>query len=252
MMKKVKGGKQFGKLFGTACGDFNIVNNEGVDHFLVPVDLDIPHQALLCWMQYKTTKVPKHFKLTAVHFYSTPEVNSKTNTHFSELCNKFNITFISKKVEQPANRTEYNQILLETATENECNKIAIPDSIDYLNAFLLTNMASGMFSGASIVQKMQLNDDKPEVLLTRPFCYATDKDIQKFGENMKYENEPTGIRLEEEPFMETARKGISMLMSESTNVSRNFFKSQFTIQKKYVGIGEDKVLLNPEDDIDSL
>lgn len=252
-MKKIKGAKHFAKKFGSACGDFNIVNNNGIDHFLIPVDLDYPHQTLLYWIHYKTTKIPKHFKITAVHFYSTDNVNEETNSHFTELCNKLQIPYKIKKVESPSNNAEYIQILAKEAVENNCNKIAIPDSLDYLNAFLLTNMATaGIFNGAQITQSISIpnGDSVSEVILTRPFCYASDEDIKNFGIECDYTNKPSGISVDEDPYMAIARKGIEQLISDYSNVRMNFFHSQFSIQKKYIGIGEDKVLEDPEDDFD--
>ena len=251
-MKKIKGGKQFSKKFGMACGDFGIVDNNGTDKFLIPVDLDYPHQTLLFWMHYKTTKMPKHFKITAVHLFSTQEINQKTDIYFESECQKIGADYIKRKVEQPSNRHEYYRMLLDIATEYNCNKIAIPDSIDFLNALLLTNMSHGTFNGASIVQPMKLNDDSPEVFLTRPLCYATDVDIENFGKECKFINDPSGITISEEPFIAIARKGLNEFYTESTNVRLNFFKSQFTIQKKYVGIGEDIVLGSTDADIDKI
>lgn len=252
-MKKIKGAKHFAKKFGSACGDFNIVNNDGVDHFLIPVDLDYPHQTLLYWIHYKTTKIPKHFKVTAIHFYSTDDVNEETNAHFTEICNKLQIPYKTKKVANPSSKAEYIEILVNAALENECNKIAIPDSLDYLNAFLLTNMAkAGIFSGAQITQNINVSNDdsSSEIILTRPFCYASDEDIKNFAIECDYVNKPSGISVEEDPYMATARKGIEQLISNYSNVRMNFFHSQFSIQKKYIGVGEDKVLENPEDDFD--
>lgn len=252
-LKDIKGSKHFAKKFGSACGDFDIVNNDGVDHFLIPVDLDYPHQTLLYWMYYKTTKIPKHFKITAVHFYSTDTVNEETNAHFIEICNKINVPYKTKKVESPSSKAQYIQILADSAVENQCNKIAIPDSLDYLNAYLLTNMATaGIFSGIQITQKIDTtsNGASSEVLLARPFCYASDEDIKNFALECDYVNKPTGISVSEEPYMAIARKGIEQLISDYSNVRMNFFHSQFSIQKKYIGIGEDKVLENPEDDFD--
>lgn len=252
-LKNIKGRKHFAKKFGSACGDFNIVNNNGTDHFLIPVDLDYQHQTLLCWIHYKTTKIPKHFKITAVHFYSTENVNEETNAHFTELCEKLQIPYKAKKVDNPSNNSEYIQILANEAIESGCNKIAIPDSLDYLNAFLLTNMATaGIFSGAQITQNIKIanKDSESEVILTRPFCYASDEDIKNFAVECGYENKPSGISIDEDPYMAVARKGIEKLISDYSNVRMNFFHSQFSIQKKYIGIGEDKVLENPEDDFD--
>lgn len=244
-MKKIPGGKHFAKKFGNACGDFNIFNNEGLDHFLLPLDLDYADQTLLYWVHYKTTKIPKHFQVTTVHFHSSDTPNEHTISALSELCQKLSVPFKIKKVDQPENKNQYLQILVQTASEYGCNKIAIPDSLDFLNAFLLTNMAkSGIFSGASITQEMHLTPDptSPTVLLTRPFCYVGDDDIEKFAKECEFENNPTGITVAEDPYMATARQGIKGLISDFSNVRMNFFHSQFSIQKKYMGIGEDKVL----------
>ncbi|OHT00752.1 hypothetical protein TRFO_32433 [Tritrichomonas foetus] len=235
--------KHFAKKFGQACGDFDIVNNDGVDRFLVPIDWDYPLQTLLHWMHYKTTKIPKHFKIVAVHFHSSEEADSSLLKYFSEYCEKRSIEFHSKKVANPADRSEYLSLLVKTANEYNCNKVAVPDSIDFLNAQLITNMSlSGFFSCASINQKMRVSDGSPEVIVTRPFCYASDDDIQKYAIGSKFENNPSGIFLKEEIFMDVARKGIEMLISNYSNVRMNLFHSQYSIQQKYIGIGEDHEL----------
>ena len=232
--------KRFARQFGRACGDFGICNNDGVDHFLVPLDRDIEHQMLLHWMYYKTTKMPNHFKITAIHFYDSDEPNAETVSCLNEFCEKRrNLPIIYRKVVKPANRVAYNTLLVETAVELGCNKIALPDSLDFLNCTIIRNMAlDGCFNGLSIVEKVKLNESSPETMITRPFCYCTDEEIKKFGEAQNFQDKPTGIRLENEEFFEIAKKGLDMLKGESTNVEMNIFHSQFSIQKKYLMTGD--------------
>ena len=236
--------KHFAKKFGQACGDFDIVNNDGVDTFLVPVDLDFPHQTLLHWIHYKTTKSPKHFKVVAVHFH-TGEVKSEIVDHFTEYCENRKIAFHTKKVDNaPTTKDDYYKILADEAKSCGCNKIAIPESLDYLNALLLTTMSKkGLFSCPSPVQ------DFDGVLITRPFCYASDEDISKFGVGSKFQNTPSAISVREDPFMAVARRGITELISDYSNVRMNFFHAQFSVQQKYIGVGEDIELQEDADTV---
>lgn len=238
--------KRFARQFGRACGDFDICNNDGVDHFLVPVDNDIPHQMLLHWIHYKTTKMPNHFKITAVHFYDTDAPNEETVAVLNAFCEKRkNLPIVYKKVAKPASRVAYNTLLVETAVELGCNKVALPDSLDFMNCTILRNMAlDGCFSGLSVVETVKLNDDAPPVKITRPFCYCSDEEIQKFGEAREFVDKPTGIQLEAEEFMEVAKRGLDMLKGESTNVDMNIFHSQFSIQKKYLMTGGEEEDIN--------
>ena len=237
--------KRFARQFGRACGDFDICNNDGVDHFLIPFDHDVQHQMLLHWINYKTTKMPNHFKITAVHFYDTDEPNQQTVTALNEFCAaRKNLPIVYKKVTRPETAVAYNTMLVETAVELGCNKIALPDSLDFMNCTILKNMAlEGCFNGLSVVQTVKLNDQSPPVKITRPFCYCSDEEIAKFGEALGFVDKPTGIRIEPEEFMEVAKRGLDLLKGESTNVDMNIFHSQFSIQKKYLMTGgeeEDK------------
>lgn len=242
--------KRFARQFGKACGDFNIV--DPADHFLIPVDSDYPHLALLHWMNYKTTKMPQHFKITLVHFHDTPEPNPETVECLKKEASKRKLNIEFKKVEKPADSAQYYKILVEAAIEMGCNKVAIPDSLDFCDATILTNMSKkGMFDGLSIVQPVKINDSTPEVSLTRPFCYLADNEIEKFGQGSEFLNKPTGIVLEEDPYMNTARLALIDMIRDYSNVRMNFFHSQFAIQKKYIGTGEgelhDDEVFNTED-----
>ena len=105
-------------------------------------------------------------------------------------------------------RNQINEIIEKTATvEAECIEREI--NLDFRKG------------------KYNLN-----VLLTRPFCYANDNEIENFAKECKYENEPSGVLIPEDSFISIARKGLNEFYTESTNVRLNFFKSQFTIQKK--------------------
>lgn len=242
--------KRFARQFGKACGDYNIV--DPADHFLIPVDCDYAHVSMLHWMQYKTTKMPQHFQITLVHFYDTPEPNTETAEYLKEEADKRKLKLEFKKVEKPADSCQYYKMLVETAIELGCNKVTLPDSLDFCDATILTNMCKkGMFDGLSIVQPVKLNDTAPEVSLTRPFCYLADHEIEKYGQGSEFPNKPTGIILEEEPYMKTARLALIDMIRDYTNVRMNFFHSQFAIQKKYIGTGEgelhDAEVFNYED-----
>ena len=243
--------KRFARQFGSGCGDFSIVNNEGTDNFLIPVDTDYFHLSLLHWMHYKAKKVPSGFKITAVHLYTANEADPETTKYLNEFCENMKLTINYKKVDSTDREEVYNKVLVDLAIELGCNKIAIPDNLNFLNATILTNMSkNSSFDCPSVVQRVKLYNDKPEVLITRPFCYVSDYEIQTFSEAKEFPNHPTGLVIQEDPFMEKARKSIEMLVSESSNVQMNFFRSQFSIQRKYIGSGDGQY--ENEEDMDKL
>jgi hypothetical protein len=98
----------------------------------------------------------------------------------------------------------------------------------------------GVYNGPSIVEKVRLNPSSAEIEIARPFCYCSDDLIQKFAVQREFVDAPTGIHIPDDPFLGKAREAMKILTKESpgTNVSMNFFRSQFTIQSKYLGVGE--------------
>ncbi|KAH0790562.1 tRNA 2-thiocytidine(32) synthetase TtcA [Histomonas meleagridis] len=240
--------KRFARQFGAGCGDFNIVNNEGTDHFLIPIDSDYSHLSLLHWMRYKVSKVPKGFKITAVHLYTTDEADPQTTKYLDEFCESLKVTNHYRKVDNVNGEEVYYEILVNLALELDCNKVAIPENLDFLDATIITNMAkNASFDCPSIVQKIKLYADKPEVLITRPFCYINDTEIKTFSELKDFPNRPTGLIIPENPYMDQARKSLEMLVLQSSNVKMNFFRSQFSIQRKYIGTGDGQI--GTEDDL---
>ena len=246
--KKSKAGskiiKRFAKQFGKGCGDFDIVNNNGTDHFLVPIDCDYIRLTLLHWLHYKTTKVPKHFKLTPIFLYSTDEPDPETVKYLNDFVQKYGLDIKYKKVDETCkDQISYNKILVDLALEYDCNKVALPDNLDYLNAVIITNMArNAKFDCYDVCQRIKLYDDKNEVILVRPFCYVDDEEIKAFAELKEFINKPTGFKLEEDQMIDISRQAINMLIDEYSNVRMNFFHSQFCVQKKYIGVGNGEVM----------
>ena len=234
---QMKIAKRFARLFGQACGDFQIIKEDGTDDFMIPLDCDYLSLCLLHWLCYKNTKEINQFRITAIHFYETEEADSETYQYLSEFCNRLKIKIIFKKVIKPHDRTMFNQILVDAAEELGCNKIVLGDNLDFLNAVLLTNMCNGRFVCNSVVEML-----KSGIYFVRPFCYLNNHEIQLFATQKGFPNRPTGISIKEDPFMETAHKAIEMLRLESANVKLNFFKSQFCVRSKYIGTGEESLM----------
>jgi hypothetical protein len=181
----------------------------------------------------------KTLTIIPVHFHSTPEPNPDTVAALSAICTTLSLPFHTKQG-TATDAVSYNTLLVETAIEHGCGKIAVPDSLDWIDAMTLTSMTQeGVYNAPAIVQKVQLTPDSPTVEITRPFCYTPDELIQKYAELREFVNAPTGIHVPDHPFLEKAREALRRLVTENpgTNVPMNFFKSQFAIQSKYMGVG---------------
>jgi hypothetical protein len=98
----------------------------------------------------------------------------------------------------------------------------------------------GVYDGPAVCQTIQLSAERPEVKIVRPFCLLRDKDLVEFGASQEFVEAPTGVRIEEHPFVEKARQAFETLakVNPGTNPRTNFFNSQFHIMTKNLGTGE--------------
>jgi hypothetical protein len=228
---------KFARQFGKACGDFRLVEDDASDRFLVVLDRDLGSQTLLWWMNYKRNKAPRHFELLALHLYSSDMPDSVCAAYLTEFCKTLKITLEFEKVCQPADFNAYIQTVARIGIARNCNKIALPDSIDWMNASVLSSMANeAVYGGPSPAEDVKV-EDLGEIKVCRPFCYCSDDAIEEWGTVNEYEGNPTGIRVEKNEFMDLAVQALGMLRNVSTNHRMNFFSSRFSIEKKYLGVG---------------
>jgi hypothetical protein len=241
---------RFCRQFGRACAKFKLI--EVTDHFLVPIDADYPHLSLIFGLQKRCDRGAAAGSLPppicAVHFYSSAEPVLETIDYLSSFCAQRKISFGTRRIEPPQDVAELNRIYYDAAIENNCQRVALPDSVDYLGATILTNMSlHGIFSGPSICDTVQMSPDLPQVTFIRPCCLLADSEIAKFGVDSGFRNAPTGFMLEEHPFMQVARQAIDHMVMDSNNVKLNVFNAQFHVQKKYVGASDHLAAETDED-----
>ena len=237
------------RQFGKAFGDFPLIHSN--DFILIPIDSEPKSLTLTSWMTFKVSKMPIKPKLIATHFYSTELPNEETKKALNEFILKNPIEIKYLKTNQPNSLFEMYQIYCNYAIELNCNKVALPDSLDFLNAQLLGTMFSeGVFNGPSVIQKVQITPESSEISLIRPFCYVSDEDIKPFVEKNSLPSISNAINIPENQFSKVAREAIIYMSSESNNIRMNIFHSQFSIQEKYLGTGDGKIqdMCNAEDE----
>lgn len=221
------------KQFGKAVGQFDLL--QGTDKVLVPIDADYPSMSMLYWLHHKTRKMPIHFQIIPVHFYSTPEPSSVTMEILDRFAKKHETTIQSKQITNTSFSDELHKFYVEAAIEFKCNKIALDDSLDYIDAKIIDNMCThGIFDGPTVKQFLP----QQNITIIRPFAFLTDSEISGFASQSEIPNAPTGVHIAEEPSMAIARQAIQHLLDESSNTRMNIFNSQYSIQKKYIGIGD--------------
>ena len=227
---------RFGRQFAKACSQFPMFSES--DSLLIPVDADFAHLSLILWMHKQAEKMKTTKALKLVHFYSTEEPSRETVSSLEKVCGSRGLTFSTKRVAEPHTVPELKQILIDEAVESGCNKIALPDSLDYIDAVILSRMAcDAVFTGPSVCETVVVGEKT--IVFVRPFCFLTDEEIAKFATLCEFVDKPTGIRVGEEEFMGTARAALHYLLDDSSNIRMNFFNSQFNIQKKFIGAGGD-------------
>jgi len=99
MSYKSKITKRFAKQFGKCVGDFKIMNNDGIDNFLIPMDSDNLNFCLLYWFRYKITKTPNPFKVTPIYFYSSDEPDPTTLKILRDQCKADSVPFVGKDLD---------------------------------------------------------------------------------------------------------------------------------------------------------
>jgi hypothetical protein len=230
---------RFSRQFNRACAEFRIF--DGPNNFLVPIDADPPHLLLLIALKKRCDRDP-HSTITAVHLYATAEPMPSTVSFLAHFCQEQSIAFASRRVEPCGDRIALKKSYYDTAVDFNAAKVAVVDSLDYIDATLLSNMAfEGIFSGPSVCEPVQIDGDRPPVTFVRPLCLLTDAEIEAAGREFGFESAATGIALAEEPFMSPAREAIAHMLADG-NVRLNFFNAQFRIEKKYVGDGTSGVV----------
>ena len=203
---------------------------------LIPVDASYGHMALLLWMHKRAEKLKISDHLKLVHIHSREEPAPETLRVVSDAVVKRKLSFATKLVDAPQDYAGLKQILASIAIENRCNKVALPESLDFINASVLTHMScDGMYTGSSVIEPFDF--EGKEIAFVRPFCLVTDDEIRGFAEANGFEDKPTGISVREDDFMAIARNAIDFMLDGSSNIKMNFFNSQFNVQKKFIGTG---------------
>ena len=241
---KVKYDSRLAKQFGKACGEFNLL--DGKDKILIPFDLSVPTICLGALLARKASKMPVHFTLVPIHLFSSPEPNPNTKAALDEIVHTFGISdeVTYRCVEQPDDQLALTKLFVSLAQELSCNKVALPDSLDYMDAVILKNMCvNGIFDGPAAHQVSKTESEEP-IAIIRPMTYTRDHEIAKFGKDNEIESAPTGISISEDDAITICREALEMFpVDPSTNTYMNFFHSQFAVQRKYVGGSvEDEVM----------
>jgi hypothetical protein len=221
------------------------------DQVLVPVDLDIPHCTLLGLMGQKICKKKIQLEIKVVHLFATVEPSYNTMTGLSNFCGSHGLKFdlMAKRTRMPNNITDLKNIWCETAIEFKCNKVAVPDSLDFLDATILANMANeGVFTGPAAYEVIRLTSESPAISIVRPLCLFTDEDIELFGTEHNCQSAPTGISIPEADSLGPAREALRHLTTPVANIKLNFFMSQYKINEKFIGAGTDDSHFDGEDE----
>lgn len=227
------------KKGGMACSEFHLI--EDSDKIMLPIDADWLRLPLAAWTHAKVAKMPSKPKLSAVHFYSSPEPDPETKRILDEYVKHYKIDIFYVHHEQVTDRNSLYAMYIEYAAKNGYNKIAVPDSIEAMNAMMLATMCKdGVLDGPNPKQEYTV-DENTKVYIIRPFCYCLDKNIEEFVKKYDLELHPGGITVPEENEVTVSRGALNRLYNESANININFFRSQFQIQEKYIGGGDGEV-----------
>lgn len=231
---------RFWRQFNKAITDFQMLNSD--DKILIPIDADFSHLSLISCILKKSLNMSPNIPLNVIHFFDQENPQKNTIDYLNSFCSNKNLTLQTKKATfQQKSQTDYKKLLLDTAIEYNCNKIALPDSLDFFDASIISNMAfQGFFDGPSAVETISFPDGSTQITFIRPFCYITDEEINKFGTISDFLNNSTGIQIEEDELTKFSREGISLLLDDQSNIRMNLFNSQFNVQKKYIGGGSEQ------------
>ena len=237
------------KMFGKGCGEFKLINPS--DKILIPIDADFPTQTLASCVLAKVKKMPQKPSVVLIHLYESDTVSDETKEILDEFVKKCPIEIIYEHHDKVENRNDLLKAYVEAAIKHDCNKVAIPDTINLIGAMIIATMCTdAIFNGPDIAQHVQLSPDQPEVTIIRPFCYMQDSDIQNFVRKHNLREHPEAINVPEEKAIKVAKEAIQIIYTEDANIHMNLFNSQFTIQDKYLGAGDGKTreIYNPSDD----
>ena len=227
------------KMFGKGCGEFKLINP--TDKILVPIDADFPTQTLAACIFAKVRKMPQKPTILLIHLFQGTDVDDETKEILDEFLKKCPMDIIYEHHDPVNERKELLTAYVEAAIKNGCNKVAIPDTVNFINAMIIATMCQeGIFNGPDIAQHVQLSPDQPEIVIIRPFCYMQDQDIKNFVRKNNLREHPSAISVPEENAATVAREAIQIIYSEDANIHMNLFNSQFTIQDKYLGAGDGK------------
>ena len=226
---------RFTRVMGRLLNDFPML--EKGDSYLVPIDNDYQHLSLVAWLQLKNSAMNDSKEMKVVHFYFGDKPNENTIEALTKFCERRKLSLSTRKVgSESLSRMQLKEILLDAAIEFNCNKIVLPDSLDYIDSTVLSNMAfAGTFTGPLVIEDCQQDDH--EIKFIRPFCNFTDEEIEKVGMKNKFDNEPTGVKVVDDEKLNITKRALSHFLDGSSNIMMNFFNAQYNIQKKYIGEG---------------
>lgn len=231
---------RFWRQFNKAIIDFQMLN--AGDQILIPIDADFSHLSLISCLLKKSLNMEPIIPITIIYFFDQTNDQESTIDYLNSFCKNKKLALITKSVtSQKISQTDYKKLLFDTAIEYNCNKIALPDSLDLFDASIISNMAfQGVFDGPSPVETVSIPEKDTKIVFIKPFCYITDDEIIKFGENNEFLNNSKGIHAEEDDLVQYSREGLSILLDDLSNIRMNLFNSQFNVQKKYIGGGSEQ------------
>ncbi|EAX91428.1 hypothetical protein TVAG_484420 [Trichomonas vaginalis G3] len=224
------------KKSAMTCSEFHLFDLN--DKVIIPIDADGKKLPLACWMHFKAEKTKPKIPLLAIHFYSTPHPDPQTKLILDEFCNKYKLDIKYVHHKEVTNRDELYNMYIEQAMIQGYNKIAIPDTIEAINAAMLAKMCDeGVLDAPDPKQEFQINDNT-SIYLIRPFCYCSNKNIEEYAQKNSFKVHPGGINPPNENSLDASTDALNILYKFSPNVSVNFFHSQFHVEEKYLGGGD--------------
>ncbi|EAX93600.1 hypothetical protein TVAG_427220 [Trichomonas vaginalis G3] len=225
------------KLFGKAIAEFHLIDPS--DKILVPIDGEYPRLTLAAWLYLKKAKMIEKCNVCAAHFYSSEKVDPETQQILDDFLKLYPMDLKYVHHEAVTDRDALHKMYVEEAVAEGCNKVALPDSIEFINALMFATMITdGILNGPDIAQKIQLTPESPEITIIRPFCYLKDDEIKYFTAKNLMKTHKAGIDVEEDNTLAVCRESIKRLSTEASNTNYNIFHSQFAVQEKYLGGGD--------------
>ena len=212
--------------------DFKMVSHK--DSVLLPLDVDVIHLILYIAVDSRINKMDQKANISIVYLYCDVNADPEKIRFLNQFAKTRHFTYKKYKIDEPHNMDEYYESLTKIAEIEKCNKIALPDTLDYIDSQLLARMCSqGTFKQINMVEEY-----KKDIFFIRPFCYITDAEVAKFGSICKFENRDPSIRMENDAWMERAKAAVKIMFDESSNIQLNILHSQFRVKKKFMGAGD--------------